>query len=363
VVPVILVTSLGIGASVAVVFVVNTPLLTSYSTPDERTALLGLNGALNLLAGILGSLLGGFLPEFFARRSVANSAQLHALRPLLVAPPSARALELAMLAGGALALPSIIPILMMREERPPAGAVHDDHGDPHDSPRAADWGRAEPMPLRARLARAASVGREIAHGTIGRFTLTQALLGFGAGLFIPFIGNYFVEHLHRTYGFIGVLNAVTAAVLATASLLSAWLAARFGKVRGAVTAQAVSVIFLLALGAFPLVALATGAFLTRSFLMGLTGPPLQAYYMEAVPERSRVLASSIYNVAYQVVWAVGAAIGGILIGVAGYGVTFYLAAPFYAASALLIARWFGAGRASAAATPVPTPTPTHAEMR
>src|SRR5579871_4599007 len=37
--PVILVTSLAAGASVAIVLVVNTPLLTAYSTAEERTAL------------------------------------------------------------------------------------------------------------------------------------------------------------------------------------------------------------------------------------------------------------------------------------------------------------------------------------
>ncbi len=347
--PVIILTSLAVGASVAIIFVVNTPLLTAYSTPQERTALLGLNGALNWLAAVVGTLLGGFLPPFFRSREVANSPLLLALRPLLVASPTARALELAMLSGGLLALPSIIPIFMMREERSaPRGAAPEPATPP--SSRAIPW--------RERIAITARATHEIAHGVIGRFTLSQVLLGFGAGLFIPFISNYFVEHLHQTTDFVGVFNAATATLIALANLLAAWIAARFGKVRGAVAAQIASVFFLLLLGAFPLVLLAAGAFLARSFLMGLTGPPLQTYFMESVPERSRVLASSVYNASYQIVWAVGAAIGGILIGIAGYGATFFLAAPLYLVSALLVARWFGARTVDPVAAPLSTPART-----
>ncbi len=349
--PVILVTSLAIGASVAVVFVVNTPLLTAYSTAEERTALLGLNGALNWLAGIIGTLLGGFLPGFFSQANVANSWLLVALHPLLASSSTARSLELAMLTGGLLALPSIIPIILMREERPSAQ---------REVQALAARAIPEPispgaMPLRERAVLAARAAREIAHGVIGRFTLSQVLLGFGAGLFIPFASLYFVEELHQSYRFIGVLNAATASLVAAANLIAAWVAFRFGKVRGAVIAQLASVLFLLALGAFPFAILATGAFLARSFLMGLVGPPLQAHYMESVPERSRVLASSVYNASYQIVWAIGAVVGGWLINNAGYAPTFFIAAPLYFASALLVARWFGTRRADQAVAPLPTP--------
>src|SRR5215472_4127726 len=49
---VIVLTTLGIGASVALVLVVNTPLLTAYSSPGQRTALFGLNNALVFLATV-----------------------------------------------------------------------------------------------------------------------------------------------------------------------------------------------------------------------------------------------------------------------------------------------------------------------
>ena len=203
--PIILITSVGVGASVAVVLVVNTPLLTTYSTPAERTALLGLNGALNFLAGVVGTLLGGFLPEVFRSAAVAHSPLLHALGPLLVARGEARALELAMLAAGALAVPSIIPIILMREDRPTRGGASAGRSSSSAAP-----------PLREQLAAAVRSARTLMAGVVGRFTVTQALLGFGAGLFIPFLSNYFVEQLHTSTGFYSVLLATIASAGALA---------------------------------------------------------------------------------------------------------------------------------------------------
>jgi MFS family permease len=347
--PVILLTSVGVGASVAIVFVVTTPLLAEYSTPRERTALFGLNNALNFLAGIVGTLLGGFLPDFFSRPEVAHSGVIHALSPLLVTTPGAQPYELAMLVAGALAVPSIIPILLMREtpralREAPAQSVP---SDAEPAPVAVVPPR---LPWRKRGVSFLRAARGVASGVIGRFSFAQALLGFGAGLFLPYANLYFVKQLHTSTSYYGALTAAAGTAIAIANLLSAALAARLGKVRGAVIAQSMSLAFLLAL-AVPQVALASAAYIIRSFLMALTGPPLQAYYMEAVPEESRVLASSVYNVGYQVLFALGGAAGGWLVGVTGYSSAFLAAAPFYATSILLVAIWFGLRR--------PTPTVVH----
>jgi MFS family permease len=325
--PVIIITTLGVGASVAMVLVVNLPFLTANSTPDERTALFGLNTALAFLAGVLGSLLGGFLPAWFASPAVAHSAPITALAPLLVADAKARSYELAMLAVGALALPSIFPIFYLRDAP---------HEDLPGVPGALPW--------RKRLALLAAEGRHVATGVIGRFSLAQALLGFGAGLFLPYVNLYFVRRLGTSTEFFGVLSAALAVAIAAASLLSAPLADRFGKLPTSILAQASSVPFLLALGAFPVVWLASAALLVRTFLMNLTGAPLQTYLMEAVPERARVIASSVYNVTYQLAIAAGSGLGGLVIARAGYRPVFLAAAPFYTASAFLLLIWFGRHR-------------------
>ncbi len=85
--PVLYVTTFLVGISVAMTIVVNAPLLAGASTPAERTTLFGVNNALDFLAGVLGTLSGGFLPEWLKSPAVQNSALFTALDPLLVANP------------------------------------------------------------------------------------------------------------------------------------------------------------------------------------------------------------------------------------------------------------------------------------
>ncbi len=339
--PVLYVTTFLVGISVAMTIVVNAPLLAGASTPAERTTLFGVNNALNFLAGLLGTLLGGFLPEWLKAPAVQNSALFSALSPLLVANPAAQSYQAALLIVGALAIPSLIPIFLMRDER--ARATSTPQAAPEPRPE-----RENDMSWRERARRLAMEGWREARGPIGRFSASQMFIGLGAGLFFPFLSIYFVNELGLTTRQYSVLSSVQTVLLAGAALLSVPLAARFGKLRLAIVVQAASLPFLIALGVAPVVGIAAVAYLTRAALMNLGAPGLQAYYMEAVPEGRRGLASSVYNGVWQGAWALGALIGGSLIAIAGYGSVFLGAAMCYTASILLLAWWFGGARRRAA---------------
>jgi MFS family permease len=351
---VMIITTIGIGASVAIIFVINTPLLTAYSSPRERTALFGLNNALNILATIGGSLLGGFLPQWFEQASVRASAQLVALSPFLVPEQhQARAYELSLLVTGILAVPAFIPVLLMRDERieptsspPPSNEVLPPLPSETQPPSILPLVHpaAVPVPTQGLSWRKWLIAqwptvRATATGVVGRFSLTQALTGFGAGIWFPFVSLYFVNGLHQSPAYFGALSAALSIVAAVASLLAAPLAERYGKVRTSIVVQFCSIPCLLAIGGIPLVGIASAAYLLRSFFMTITGPPLQTFLMESVPEEGRVVASSVYNVAFQVAWALGAGLGGIIASVS-LRLPFIAAAPFYLLSALLMVVWF-----------------------
>jgi MFS family permease len=344
--PVVLyVTTFLVGISVAMTIVVNAPLLAGASTPAERTTLFGVNNALNFLAGVLGTLLGGFLPEWLKSPAVQNSAFLHLFDPLLVSDPTARTYQAALLIVGALAIPSLIPIFLMRDERTRVASAPElaPERAPEPVTPLAKMGRRERLRVGAR-----ATWRE-ARGPIGRFSVSQLFIGLGAGLFFPFLSIYFVNELGATTAQYGVLSSVQTVLLAGAALLSAPLAARFGKLRLAIVAQTLSLPFLIALGVTPLLGVAAVASLARASLMNLGSPGLQAYYMEVVPEGRRGLASSVYNGVWQGAWALGALIGGSLISLAGYGSVFLVAAVSYATSILLLTWWFGGVRRRAKA--------------
>ena len=81
------------------------------------------------------------------------------------------------------------------------------------------------------------------------------------------------------------------------------------------------------------------AYLLRGFLANIPGPPLQAYLMESVAERERVIANGVYNVSWQIAWAIGAGVGGLIVGPLGYHAPMLVAVPFYGGAALLFG-WF-----------------------
>jgi MFS family permease len=334
--PVIMITMLGVGASVAIVLVINTPLLAAYSTPAQRTALFGLNNATNFLATIGGTLLGGILPGWFKQRSIDYSPVLLPLHHVLVAGTEARSYQLALLVSGALALPSIFPVFMMDDlPRRPQGSEVEQPSSIVITPVLERWRqwRQQMTYWPGIVARyAATVG--------GRFSLTQALVGFGAGIFFPYVSIYFVKTLHTTVAYFGVLSASLSVVVALASLVAAPLAARFGNVKTAIAVQVISIPFLLAVGISPFLWVISLAYLVRAALMAISNPPLQTFLMEAVDRDQRVLASSVYNVSFQVAWALGAGAGGLLVATVGSHAPFLVAAPFYAVGAWLLWLWF-----------------------
>jgi MFS family permease len=332
---VVLITSVGIGASVAIFLVLNAPFLAANSAPDERNAIFALNNALGFLGGVSGTLIGGFLPIWITAGFQAQTPWLLALRPLLLAEPQARVYQLALLMAGVVAVPSIIPVFLLRDER-------DERGQSQQS--AAVPGEAAPRaptpPLGERIGGWLRIAWEAVSSSVGRFSFSQALVGFGAGLFFPFLNIYFVDRLGASTAFYGALTATVTALLAVVSLASAPLADRFGRVRVALVAQILSLPFMVAMGATPLLIVVAACYVIRSTLMNTGSAPLQAWLMDAVTPQRRVLASNAYNISWQGAWAIGAALGGGLIALGGYGLPFYVAAACYAVSAALLGAWF-----------------------
>lgn len=182
--------------------------------------------------------------------------------------------------------------------------------------------------------------RQEARGPMLRFTASQALLALGAGIFAPYINIYFVRDLHASTAYYGALSSALTIALAGAALLAAPLAERFGKLWLPLVAEVCSLPFLILLGAAPALAIASAAYLVRGFLMNMGSPALSTFYMEAVREGQRGLASSVYNGVWQGVWAFGAVIGGPISDAGGNRLLFFIAAPLYATSILLLAVWF-----------------------
>jgi MFS family permease len=357
---VILLTSLGIGASVAIFLVLNGPFLAACSAPEQRNTVFAVNNAFAWLAAVVGALLGGLLPVWLASVNGSGASSgplawlapaLETARPLLLGNPQARVYQVAMLLSGVVALPSIIPVYLMHDLPSPPVPVHRvDRTSSVALLRTSEGKIGRGLP--ARVANWLPWAREIATGLIGRFAFSQMLIGLGAGLVFPFLSIYFVDKLHATTAYYGALTSAVTAGLALVSLISAPLADRFGQIRLAVVVQIASLPLMALLGFVPILWVASIAYVLRSMLINTGSAPEQAWLMDATPPERRVLASNVYNASWQGAWAVGAAVGGSLITIAGYGSAFTIATVLYALSALLMILWLLPKRGSANAPAV-----------
>ena len=279
------------GSGQAFLAIAAAPFLTEHSTPRERTHLFSAFFANSLLAGVVGSLLGGWLPGVVLAL------------PLTPRPNAELAYRVTLLFAASLALFSATPLMRLgdlKEERISSS---------RNRVSKSDYRKLFPI------------------------TLNALLIGMGAGLVIPFMNLYFATRFHSTSGQIGVLFSIMQVSTALASLLGPAIARRFGKLRTATSSELLSLPFLVTLGAETHLAVAAGAFWIRGALMQAAAPLLQAFVMESLPSALRPRASSLINMVWNVGWALSATLAGMVIEHFGYAVPFYITAALYGTAA------------------------------
>ena len=321
----LLVSSFITGIGGAFILVVNAPFLTVNSTPGERSHLFSLNIVLTLVTIVLGKVIGGVLPVWFR-----GSSWLMAPLPswsswLLANQPDARSYQLALLLAGIIAGPSLVPLFLLSNDRPPVTS----------------------QPVTAHSVQSLLLGlehiqvRAVLRSPIFLLSLTQVLIGLGAGLFIPYFNVYFVQHLRASSALFGLIDGGATAITALLTLAAPLLALRLGKVNTIVLTQLASIPLLLTVGLTGTLGLAALLYLLRQGLMDMSSGIFQVFSMEAVPQEHRGLANSSYQASYQVAWALTAPLGGLIIVRLGYPPIFVAAAVCYLLSIATLWTCFG----------------------
>jgi len=278
-----------VGAGQAMFQIAAAPFLSEHSTPRERTHLFSTFFASALIAGVVGSAVGGALPPFV--RAIVPGLSLFA------------AYRVALLVGAALALSSAVPMLAMG--RLPEAPLHQ---------------ASEPVTRQNR-------------GRLVPIALNALLIGMGAGLVIPFMNLYFKDRFQCSSAQIGLFFSIAQIFTAAAALLGPAIARRFGKLRTAVTSEVLSLPFLVTLGAERRLGVAAASFWMRAPLMQAATPLLQTFVMEAMPPALRARATSLTNLVWNIGWASSALLAGGIIERFGFAMPFYLTAGLYATAA------------------------------
>ena len=282
------------GAGQSLLAIAAAPFLTEHSTARERTHLFSAFFALELLAGVAGNLIGGWVPAALAHL------------PAPARPDVFHAYRITLILGALIQLASALPLLALRGLR--------------EAPLSQAQDRADPRARRM----------------LWPIAINAFFIGVGAGLVIPFMNLYFRSRFDCSSAQIGMFFSLAQVSTAAAALLAPALARRFGKLRTATASQLLSLPFLVTLGAEKHLAVAVTAFWLRATLMQASVPLIGAFVMEALPPALRARSTSLNNLVWKGGWAVSATLSGLLIRRFGYAVPFYCTAELYAAAAA----WF-----------------------
>ncbi|TMC23557.1 MAG: MFS transporter [Chloroflexi bacterium] len=326
------------GVAGAFILVVNAPFLTHNSTVTERSVLFSLNIVLLLIPTVLGKLIGGMLPLWFSSTPWLMARLPFWLDGLLASQPLARSYQLTMLFAGIMAVPSFIPLFLMDDDCPLRSSSSGPTGKmPLNVQRWREKAlvavqRWQNIPLRASLS-----------SPIATLVIVQALIGLGAGLFIPYFNVYFVKALAASPALFGTIDGAATTIDALLILLAPWLAARIGQINTITITRLLALPLLLTIGLSHLLPLVAVLYLFRQGMMGMATGIFQVFSMEAIVKPHRGFANSVYQIVSQGSWAVTAPLGGLIIARMGYTPIFLIGAIFYLAAIVLLWVRFGRG--------------------
>lgn len=271
----------------------NAPFLMENSTKENRMKIFSVNSALSIFSSMLGSIVGGSLPMILLKLGFRSLDQ------------SQRA---TLLIAASLSLLALIPMSRVK-----ANAIKKESQWPEFVKNISSINNWRLM---------------------SKFIFASGLVGFGAGLFVPFSNVYFENQFNLSSSTIGFIISAGQASTIIAVMMGPYLASKWGKVKTVFLLQILSIPFMIMLGDTSIMWIAIIAFLIRQAIMNASGPISSTIMMEEVPENLKGLTNSLSQAIVQVGWAVCTRLSGIIIDNHGYEWVFYLAGGLYATSAV-----------------------------
>lgn len=271
------------------------PFMMKVSNEDNRTLLFSLNFGLMTLSGAVGNLFSGQLPGIFGNL-------------LSVPARSAVAYQAVLLVSVVMSLLTLIPLALIEEpqttSKKPLGG---------ESLQGLLHILKQPITL--------------------KLAFPNMLIGFGAAILIPYMNVFFLDRFSLPDKQLGLLFSLSAVLTGVGSVIGPRLATKLGgKIRAVVLTQGGSLAFLMLMGFSPFLWIVSISFLVRGTLMNMAVPLYHAFAMGQIQEREQGTVNSVIELAWQVGWAVGPYISGLVQASYGFTPLFLATATLYAAS-------------------------------
>jgi MFS family permease len=294
----ILIAAFIVGLAGMLFYISQAPFMMNISNHENRALIFSISFGLWTISGAVGNLFAGQLPDFFANL-------------LNVPARDARTYQAVLLISVALSLLTLIPLMMLHEDKPKKSEVVETSG--------RQFWRFLVKPITLKLA------------------LPNLLLGFGAAILIPYMNVFFLDKFMLPDQKLGILFSLLAIFTGLGSIIGPRLADHLGgKVQAVVVTQIASVIFLLILGFSPALSLASMSFLFRGVLMNMAMPLYHAFTMEQVKEQHFGIMNSVLELNWQSGYAIGPYVSGVIQQNFGFNPLFVITSFLYASASVMI---------------------------
>jgi MFS family permease len=279
------------GLAMAFVMVSGIPWLAENSTDEQRVHLFSIQFAVMTGANVIGSILGGALTDLFS----LGFTEVVSIRYTL-------------LIGAIIFLIGIIPMTKFKEQR------------------KTKLKNKSPIKGHLKL-------EKNKYTMIILFAIPALLIGFGAGLVIPYLNLYFSDRFAASNTMIGFIISLGQAATAIAIIIGPLVVRKVGEVKAVVILQLLSLPFLLLTAFTEHLWLAAVGFLFRQALMNAGNPIQSSLMMSMVDDSVKGLANSVNQMVFNLGWAVmGPVSTGIVLTYGtywGYATVFTITASLY----------------------------------
>jgi MFS family permease len=174
------------------------------------------------------------------------------------------------------------------------------------------------------------------------FIIYNSLIGFGAGLVVPYFSVYLKFKINITTSQLGVIMSLSQVATGIGGLITPILANKFGKVNTIIICQIASIPFLLLIATPSSISVVSIAFFMRSALMNMAGPVISNISMELVENEKRSVLSSILNLSSSFTRAISAVAAGFMMKhfANGYEIPYYITTCLYVVATVYFYKTF-----------------------
>lgn len=280
-------------------WVASAPFMMENSQREERTHLFSISWAIMVIMGVVGSYLGGALPDIF---------NLALRLPTGANTGSAIGYRLTLTMAIMLTCAGAAPILFIKEDK---------------------------NIQRQHVATLIGLRNIKSPSTIVKFMIPTGLIGFGAGFIVPLFSLFFKLRFTASPEQVGTIFALGNVTLGIGTLAAPVLSNRLSKVKTVVICEFLSMPFIMLMTLSPSLAFAATAYLIRGALMNMSGPVATALQMEMVTESERATTSGLMVMADNIPRAITASLSGqMMTGSDFYTPFLFTTATYFIASSL-----------------------------